>query len=149
MKCHEGSSPGLMKCRAASKTTNVAAPANASRAADRETAVTGLAAIVVASAIRASLLDPGRGRLITAATRVMPGAREGVTVAAERAPVIRRGAFHSAPDREGISLQFVDVVEGIARAAVKARLYVLARLGAEGPLVADDLESLDPVPVLL
>src|SRR5918995_1454196 len=53
MKCHEGSSSGLMKCRAASKTTNVAAPANDRSAAVRETTVTGLG-VAVSSVIRPS-----------------------------------------------------------------------------------------------
>src|SRR5215207_7879420 len=136
-----------MRCRAASKTTNAAAPANDRRAAVRETSVTGLAA--VASAIRPSLLDPCRGRLVTAAPRVVPRAREGVTVAAERAPVIRRGALLSAPDREGVYLQLVDVVDGVTRVVVEAGLYVLARLGPERPLVTDDLDALDLLPVLL
>src|SRR5215207_3230568 len=148
MKCHEGSRPGFMRCRAASKTTNAAAPGYDRRAAIREIAVAGLAAGTVASAIIPSLLDPGRCRLVTAAARVVPGAREGFAVTAERAPVVRRGALLPAPDREGVPLQLVDVVEGVARVVVEARLYLLARLFPEGPLVADDLDALDLLTVL-
>src|SRR5918995_1453103 len=43
MKCHEGSSSGLRRCSIASRSTNVAAPANDRRAAVDETTLTGLA----------------------------------------------------------------------------------------------------------
>jgi hypothetical protein len=64
------------------------------------------------------LIDPGHGRRIPAATRIHPLAVTGVAVVSERALVVRRRTLFSAPDREGIALQFVDVVEGVARVVV-------------------------------
>src|SRR5215211_1398169 len=160
MKCHEGSSSGLMKCSAASKTTNVAAPANDRSAAVRGIALTGLG-VPVSSAIRPSpyyfasrvrpscLPGPGHGRLVSATTRIHPLAGQGVAVVAELALGVRRGTLLPSPDREGVSFQFVDVVEGIAHVVVEARLYLLARLRTEGLFVADDLDALDPLAVLL
>jgi hypothetical protein len=52
---------------------------------------------------------------------VVPGAGEGVAVLAEGAPVVRRGALLPSPDREGVPLKLVDVVEGVAHVAVEAR----------------------------
>src|SRR5215204_2770372 len=148
MKRHEGSRPGLMRCRTASKTTNAAAPAKDIRAAVREIAVAGLAAVAVASVIRISLLDPGRCRFV-AAPGIVPGAREGCAVFAEDTSVVRRGPPLSAPDRECVLLHLVDVVEGVAYVVVEAGLYLLARLNPERPLVPDDLDAPDPLPVLL
>src|SRR5215217_1723887 len=95
------------------------------------------------------LLDPGRGRLVTATSRVVPGASKGVAVVAERAPVIRRRTLLSSPDRECVPLQLVDVVKGVTRGGVEATLYLLARLRTEGLFVANDLYALDPLPMLL
>jgi hypothetical protein len=58
---------------------------------------------------------------------------------AKGAPVIRRRPLLSGPDREGVPFELVDVVEGVARVGVEARLYLLARLGTEWPFVPDDL----------
>src|SRR3990170_4628597 len=90
-------------------------------------------------------VGPGRGRLVTVATRVVPGAGEGVAVLAERASVIRRRPLLTGPDRKGVPFQLVDVVEGVTRVAVEAALYLLARLCPERPLVPDDLDALDPL----
>src|SRR3712207_5688953 len=108
MKCHEGSSPALMKCRAASKTTKIAVPANDASAAARETPVTGPA---VASAISAYLRDPGHGRLVPA-SRPLPPAGDGVGVLAEPPREARRGAREPAPDREGVIAYLPHVLEG-------------------------------------
>jgi hypothetical protein len=48
----------------------------------------------------------------------MPGAGEGVAVVAERTLVICRRRILPSPDFEGVPLQFVDVVEGIAHVVV-------------------------------
>src|SRR5688500_17233659 len=93
--------------------------------------------------------DPGGGRLVAATPRVVPGAAEGVAVVAKGAPVIRRRPPLSSPDREGVPLELVDVIERVACVGVEATLYLLARIGAEGPFVPDDLDALDPLPVLL
>ena len=90
------------------------------------------------------LLDPGHGEPIPP-SRVHPFARTRVTVLAERPSGVRWGTPLPGPDREGVPLQLVDVVEGVARVAVEARLYVLARLGPEGPFVPDDLDALNPM----
>src|SRR5215218_7062511 len=140
MKRHEGSRPGLIRCRTASKTTNAAAPAKDIRAAVREIAVAGLAAVAVASVIRISLLDPGRCRFVAAAPGIVPGASEGCAVFAEDTSVVRRGPPLSAPDRECVPLHHV---------VVEAGLYLLGRLNPEWPLVPDDLDAPDPLPVLL
>jgi hypothetical protein len=79
----------------------------------------------------------------------MPGAGEGVAVVAERAPVVRRRVPLPGPDRQGVPLELVDVVEGVARVGVEATLYLLARLGTERPLVTDDLDSRDLLTVLM
>ncbi len=95
------------------------------------------------------LLDPGRDRLV-AAIWIMPDAREDIAVLAKGTPVVRCRTPLSGPDREGVALQIVvDVVDGVARAAVEAALYLLARRFSEQPLVPDDLEALDLLPVLL
>ena len=78
----------------------------------------------------------------------MPGAGEGVAVVAERAPVVRRRVPLPGPDRQGVPLELVDVVDGVARVGVEAALYLLARLGTERTFVPDDLDALDPLPVL-
>jgi hypothetical protein len=36
-------------------------------------------------------------------------------------------------------LELVDVIEGVACVGVEAALYLLARIGADGPFMADDL----------
>src|SRR5919112_6033964 len=94
------------------------------------------------------LLDPSHGEPVPA-TRVHPFARTCVTVLAEHASGVRRGTLLSGPDRQGVPLQLVDVVKGIARVAVEARLYLLARLGPEGPFVPNDLDALNPLSVVL
>src|SRR5829696_248038 len=81
--------------------------------------------------------------------RVHPFARTCITVLAEHASGVRRGTLLSGPDRQDVPLQLVDVVKGVARVAVEARLYLLARLGIEGPLVPDDLDALYPLSVVL
>ncbi len=90
------------------------------------------------------LPNPSHGEPIPA-TRVHPFARTRVTVLAERASGVRWGTLLSGPDREGVPLQLIDIVEGVSRVAVEARLYLLARLGPEPPLVPDDLDALDPM----
>src|SRR5919107_2266203 len=94
------------------------------------------------------LADPSQGNPVPA-TRVHPFARTCVTVLAEHASGVRRGNLLSSPDRQGVPLQLVDVVKGIARVAVEARLYILARLGPEGPFVPNDLDALNPLSVVL
>src|SRR5215211_1258678 len=97
-----------MKCRAASKTTNVAAPANDRSAAVRETAVTGSA---VASAIRSSLFDPGHGRLVPA-SRPLPVTGDGVAVVTEPTHEARWRSHFPTPDREGVVTYLPHVLEG-------------------------------------
>src|SRR5215217_1224751 len=121
MKCHEGSSPGLMKCSAASRTTNVAAATNDRRAAVDE----------------------------TAAPRVVPGSANGFAIFAESAPVVRRGSLLPAPDREGISLKLVDVIKSIAHVVVEATLYLRPLLPCEGAFLSDGVDALELLPVLL
>ena len=94
------------------------------------------------------LPGPSHGEPIPA-TRVHLFAGTCVTVFAERALGVRRGTLLSGPNREGVPLQLVDVVEGVASVAVEVRLYLLARLGTERPFVPDDLDALNPLPVLL
>src|ERR671911_1755456 len=95
------------------------------------------------------LAGPGHGELITATTRIHPLARTCLDILAKFTLGIRRGTPLPSPDREGVSLQFVDVVEGISRIAVEARLYLLTRCGTEGSCVPDDLDAFDPLAVLL
>lgn len=64
--------------------------------------------------------DPGTGRFVPAAG-VCPGSGKGVAVLAERALVIGRGTDRPGPDREGVAVQFIHVVERLARATVVAR----------------------------
>src|SRR5215210_392992 len=88
------------------------------------------------------LPDPSRYRLVSATPWVVPGAREGAPVAAELATVVRWRSPLPEPDGEGVPLELVGVVEGVAGVAVEAALYVRARLLPQGPLVADDLHAL-------
>src|SRR5215213_2653510 len=82
---------------------------------------------------------PGGGRLVAATPRVVPGAAQGVAVVAKGAPEIRRRPPLPSPDRKGIPLELVDVIEGVTCVAEEAALYLLARIGAKGPFMADDL----------
>ncbi len=99
---------------------------------------------VLIGVLHLCLPDPGHGEPIPA-TRVHPFARTRVTVLAERPSGVRWGTPLPGPDREGVPLQLVDVVEGITRVAVEARLYLLARLGTERPFVPDNFDALNPL----
>jgi hypothetical protein len=61
------------------------------------------------------LPDPGGSRLVTAASRVMAGAGEGVAVVANRAPVVHRRGTLPGSDRQGVPFKLLDVVDGVAR----------------------------------
>src|SRR5215210_6645193 len=88
----------------------------------------------------APLPDPGGYGLVSAA-RVMPGTGKLVAVLAQGAPVVGGRAPLPEPDREGIPLELVGVVEGGSRVGVEAALYVRAGLLPQGALVADDLHA--------
>ncbi len=71
----------------------------------------------------------GRGPAPPAARTVPPSdGSGGAAVVAELTPVIGRKPLLSCPDREGVPLRFIPVVEGVAGAVVEARPYVLAGL---------------------
>jgi hypothetical protein len=95
------------------------------------------------------LPDPGGSRLVTVPPGVMPGAGKDVAVIAKRAPVVRWRVPLPDPYRQGVSFELVDVVDCVSRAGVETALYLLARPGTERPLVTDDLDSRDPLIVLL
>src|SRR6266511_805793 len=91
----------------------------------------------------------GHGRVVTAAW-IHPRSGDGVAARAEFAPVISGRALLAAPDGEGVALQLVHVVQRVALVVVVARLDVLAWRGfLELPFASDDLDALDPLPVLL
>src|SRR6266498_5591869 len=80
----------------------------------------------------------------------IPTSGDGVAARAELAPVISGRALLAAPDGEGVALQLVHVVQRVALVVVVARLDVLAWRGfLELPFASDDLDALDPLPVLL
>src|SRR3954452_3868572 len=90
---------------------------------------------------RLPLADPGRYGLVSAA-RIVPGTGKLVAVIAQGAPVVGGRIPLAEPDREGVTFELVGVVERVTGVAVKAALYVRARLLPQGPLVADDLHAL-------
>jgi hypothetical protein len=79
----------------------------------------------------------------------VPGTAEGFTIVAEGAPIVRRRPLLSTPNRESVAFEVVNVVEGVVRVGVEATLYLLAWLRTEGTFVADDLDALDLLAVLL
>src|ERR687893_2494659 len=81
--------------------------------------------------------------------RIAPRAAEGVAVGAKRARVVRRRPPLPSPNRQSAPFELVDVVDGVARVGVEAALYPLARLGPERPFVTNDLDTRDPLAVLL
>src|ERR687897_3447823 len=93
--------------------------------------------------------DPRRGRVISAAPGIHPFAGHGGAVVAERASIEGWRALLATPDGQSVAVEFVYVVEGVTGVVVVARLDVLARLCSKWPFVADDLDALGVLPVLL
>ncbi len=92
--------------------------------------------------------DPGHGCGI-ATTRKDPSASAGVAVEAKRPLVIRWRTFLPSPDREGIPLEFIDIVEGIAGRAIETRFDVQTRLFSKWTQMSNDLKAADSVAVVL
>src|SRR6185503_21352587 len=74
----------------------------------------------------------------------MPGTDVGVAVVAPLALVICRRTLLSTPDRQGLVVDFVGVLKGIADVVEPVRFYILAWLGSsKSSVISDDLDTLD------
>src|SRR6185503_2153336 len=74
----------------------------------------------------------------------MPGTDVGVAVVAPLALVICRRTLLSTPDRQGLVVDFVGVLKGIADVVEPVRFYTLAWLGSsKSSVISDDLDILD------
>jgi hypothetical protein len=72
----------------------------------------------------------------------VPGAREGIPVCIERAFVVGGGTALAHPDREGVAVELVDLVEGLAFGEpVIPGLDVRARRLAISPLMTDNFQA--------
>jgi len=93
--------------------------------------------------------DPGPGGAVATTTRKDPSPSAGVAVGAKRPLEKGWRTFLPTPDHEGILLEFIHVVEGIASRAIETRLDILAGLFSKGSEMSNDLQALDLIASVL
>jgi len=93
------------------------------------------------------LFDPCRGRLIPAPPRINPSAGQRIAIRVQRAPIVGRRAPLASPNREHVTIHFIDVIERHSiQEVVETRFDVLAGFFSKELEMSDNLHPLDFMP---